>query len=113
LSIPLEVAHVVVVSLDGAPLATSRRMLLQVMTEEKATGFRTESLGERQQRIVSIGENPWLVRQPTGRVRLKRSDAARLRVTALDPFGLPTEHTTSADNITLQPTTVYYAIEGR
>jgi hypothetical protein len=113
LSIPLEVAHVVVVSLDGAPLATSRRMLLQVMTEEKATGFRTESLGERQQRIVSIGENPWLVRQPTGRVRLKRPDAARLRVTALDPFGLPTEHTTSADNITLQPTTVYYAIEGR
>ncbi len=47
LNIPRDVAHVLVVSLDSLPLATSKRMLLQVMTEEKATGFRSEPVGDR------------------------------------------------------------------
>jgi hypothetical protein len=38
----LDLAHLVVVSLDDQPLATSGRMLLQVMSEEKPTGFTTE-----------------------------------------------------------------------
>ena len=90
LSIPLDVAHAIVVSLDGQPLATSKRMLLQVMTEEKPTGFRTEPVGDRRHRIMSIGENPWLVRKLEGVVRLRRPDAAKLKVTALDQFGQPT-----------------------
>ena len=38
----LDNAHIVVVSLDGQPLARSHRMLLQAMSEEQSTGFTTE-----------------------------------------------------------------------
>ncbi len=111
LAIPLDVAHVIVVSLDGQPLATSKRMLLQVMTEEKPTNFRSEPLGDRRHRITSIGENPWLVRKLDGVVRLKRSDAGKLKVTALDSFGQPTSNTSPGDMIRLRPDTLYYSIE--
>ncbi|MBS0207234.1 MAG: hypothetical protein JSS49_30525 [Planctomycetes bacterium] len=109
-NIPRDVAHVLVVSLDAQPLATSKKMLLQVMTEEKATGFQTEPAGERRHRIRSIGQNPWLVRKLAGSVRLHRADAAKLKVTALDPFGQPTASTTTGDSILLQPETLYYSI---
>ncbi len=111
LSIPLDVAHAIVVSLDGQPLATSKRMLLQVMTEEKPTKFRFESLGDRRHRIISIGENPWLVRKLDGVVRLKRPDASKLRVTALDSIGQPTSNASPGDMIRLRPDTLYYSIE--
>lgn len=106
LSIPLDIAHAIVVSLDGQPLASSKRMLLQVMTEEKPTNFRTESLGDRRHRITSIGENPWVVRNLAGVVRLKRSDASKLKVTALDQFGQPTSNTSSGDTIRLRADTL-------
>src|SRR5436190_10591998 len=35
----LDNAHIILVSLDGEPLAKSRRALLQVMSEEETTGF--------------------------------------------------------------------------
>lgn len=111
LSIPLDVAHVIVVSLDGQPLATSKRMLLQVMTEEKPTNFRAESIGDRRHRILSIGESPWQVRKLAGIFRLKRPDAANLRVTALDQFGQPTANLSSGDAVRLREDTLYYAID--
>jgi hypothetical protein len=111
LSIPLDVAHAIVVSLDGRPLATSNRMLLQVMTEEKPTSFRSESLGDRRHRITSIGENPWLVRKLQGTVRLNRPDAAKLKVTALDQIGLPTSNKSSGNAIHLRADTLYYSVE--
>ncbi len=111
LSVPLDVAHVVVVSLDNQPLATSKRMLLQVMTEEKPTNFKSESLGDRRHRITSIGENPWLVHKLEGTVRLHRSDAAKLKVVALDQFGQPTSRSSKGDSIPLQPETLYYLID--
>lgn len=111
LQIPLDVAHVILVSLDDQPLATSKRMLLQVMTEEKPTGFRTESLGDRRHRIESIGTNPWQVRKLAGVVRMLRADATKLKVTALDQFGQPTSTTQTAGEIRLQPDTLYYSIE--
>jgi hypothetical protein len=39
----LDNGHLILVSLDGQPIAQSRRMLLQVMSEEQATGFATVS----------------------------------------------------------------------
>ena len=50
-------------SLDDQPLATSRKILLQVMTEEKATGFQTEPAGDGVKRIANIGRDPWLVKE--------------------------------------------------
>lgn len=111
ISLPLDIAHAVLVSLDGKPLSSSERMLLQVMTEEKATNFQAESLGDRRQRIVSIGTNPWLVRKLEGSVQIRRSDADKLKITALDQYGQPTKTILSGGTIRLQPETLYYLIE--
>ena len=46
-----------------------------------------------------------------GVVRLKRPGAAKLKVTALDPFGQPTSTTFAGDEIRLRPDTLYYSIE--
>lgn len=106
----LELGHLIAVALDGKPLAQSAKILLQVMSEEKPSGFATEPAGEGMQRIVNIGTNPWLVKQLRGTVRCKRPDASQLRVTALDLNGYPTGQVSTADNLTLQPATVYYLL---
>jgi hypothetical protein len=113
ISIPRDVAHAVVVSLDAQPLATSKRMLIQVMTEEKATGFQSEPVDGQRDRIVSIGESPWLVKKVAGVVKLHRPDAAKLKVTPLDQYGEPAATNPvklTGDAIQLQPDTLYYAI---
>jgi hypothetical protein len=106
----MELGHIVVVSLDANPLATSQRLLLQVMSEEKASGFVTEAAGAGTNRIVSIGSDPWLIRELKGAVGLKRGDAAQLKVTALDANGYPTGVVGTAQQIKLQPATMYYLI---
>jgi len=84
-----------------------------VMSEEKATDFRTEAVSENVKRIVSIGQDPWLVKEFSGEVRFRRADAAELTVTALDAGGYPLEKIGSASLIRLRPTTMYYVIESR
>ena len=106
----MELGHIVVVPLDGRPLRSSKRMLLQVMSEEKATGFQTEPAGEGVKRIVNIGTDPWLVKELQGTVSFKRPDADQLKVTALDFNGYPVTASGTAKTINLQPATVYYLI---
>lgn len=105
-----EIAHVAAVSLDDRPLATSDKILLQVMTEEKPDGFRSEIIASGENRIARIGGDPWLVRDVKGVVRFKRPDAARLKVTALDANGEPVKAIGTADSIKLVPGTLYYLI---
>ena len=107
----LELGAIVIAPLDGKPLATSSKMLLQVMSEEKATGFATEEAGPGLRRISNIGRDPWLVRQLNGTVRFKRPDAASLKVTALDFNGYAKKNLGQGGTITLQPEVVYYLIE--
>jgi hypothetical protein len=107
----LDLASILLVPLDGQPVATSAKLLLQVMTEEKATNFDAEPAGEGKFRIRSIGTDPWLFRAPRGTVTLKRSDAAQLKVTALDLNGYPTGPSSSGASIALQPDKAYYLIE--
>jgi hypothetical protein len=109
----LELGHVVAVSLDDQPLATSRKILLQVMTEEKPTDFRTSPDSGGLKRIDSIGRDPWLVKEIEGTVRFKRPDASQLKVTTLDPNGDPTNSVTSAAEIKLGKSVVYYLIEAQ
>ena len=85
----MPLGHIIAVSLDGQPLDRSRRILLQVMSEEQPTGFRMEPVGEGVKRIVSIGQDPWLVKECSGTVKFKRPDAARLKVEALDHSDFP------------------------
>lgn len=112
ISIPRDVAHVVVVSLDRKPLHSSKRMLLQVMTEEKATGFQSEPVEDQRRRIVSIGESPWLVKKLEGTVKFLRVDAEKLKITPLDQYGEPSNQqaTLSGESLSLQPDTIYYLI---
>ena len=107
---PMDLAHIVAVSLDNAPLSTSKRILLQVMSEEQTTGFETVKTADNLLGIVNIGTDPWRVRQLQGRVELLRKDAQTLVVVPLDLNGYPTSRHGTADCIELLPDTLYYLI---
>ena len=106
----LEVGNILVVALDGQPIATSSRIFVQAMSEEKATGFATEPAGAGVRRITSIGADPWLVKELSGALRFKRADADRLKVTALDLNGHPVRQIGTAKQFSLLPDTPYYLI---
>ncbi len=106
----LELGHIIAVALDNAPLEKSRRILLQVMSEEKETNRQTELVSPTVKRLVNIGTDPWRVRALEGTVRFKRADAAKLKVTALDFNGYTVGTVGTADMIKLRPTTTYYLI---
>lgn len=107
---PLDLAHIIVVPLDDKPLATADRILLQVMTEERSTGFATESLADGTVRILELGQNPWQVKSIAGKLAFRRQDAKQLKVKRLSLGGqVVAEHGTS-DSIDLDPTTLYYLI---
>ena len=106
----LELGHIVAVSFDGKPLATSSRILLQAMSEEKATDFSAEPVRGGEKKITSIGHDPWLAKEIDGVVKFKRPDAARLKVVALDFNGDPGKLMGTATEIRLAPSTIYYLI---
>lgn len=108
---PLDPGHVILVALDGQPLESSRRMLLQVMSEERATGFRTEPADEGSLRILDIGRKPWEVRRLEGRVSLTRVAAGAVSVQPLDAAGRPTGRRWQGNSWDLEPRTVYYLVE--
>jgi hypothetical protein len=110
LQCPLDLAHLVLVALDGLPLRTSKRILLQVMSEEKNSGFRTVPQGAINL-IESVGTDPWRIRKLAGTVRLTRPDAASLKVTALDAQGSSAGPAGRADAIALAPDRLYYLVE--
>ncbi|UBF24997.1 hypothetical protein K9N68_25665 [Kovacikia minuta CCNUW1] len=106
----LDYGTILLVALDDRPIAQSRRMLLQVMSEEQNFGWR--SSGKPRKTIQSIGNPPIVVRTLSGQVSLKRSDAANLKVQALDINGYPTHSRVgNAAQINLLPDTFYYLIE--
>lgn len=110
ISSEMELGHIIAVSLDGLPLATSHRILLQVMSEEKPTGFQADEISPGVKRIVNIGRDPWLVKELKGSISFKRLDASALKVTALDFNGYPSGGAGTAAALTLHPKTMYYLI---
>lgn len=108
----LDLAHIVAVTLDNEPLATSKRILLQVNSEEQATGFTTEPAGPGVKRITNIGRDPWQLKRLSGKVAFRRADAAELKVTPLDFNGYPAARSEPIDaaSFRLLPTTLYYLI---
>jgi hypothetical protein len=80
------------------------------MSEEQETNHQTEPMNATVKRIVNIGTDPWQVKNLNGIVRFKRSDAAKLKVTALDFNGYPNGAIGHAEEIHLQPRTLYYLI---
>lgn len=107
----MDLLAVVLVPLDSRPLETSERMLLQLMSEEKATGFDAEELGGGRFKIRDIGADPWLFRNIEAKLSIKRTDAAALKVTALDLNGYPAGEAGTGAEIRLKAGCVYYLIE--
>lgn len=104
---PSDNAHIIVVALDDQPLATSKRMLLQVMTEEQGTGFATEPAENGRKRITNIGKDPWQIRRIAGEVAFKTPVKAQ----ALDYNGYPKgEPLAAGASIKLEPATIYYLL---
>src|SRR4051812_22481738 len=106
----LDLGHVVAVALDDQPLSKSRRILLQVMSEERESNQKTEPVSTGVKRIANIGTDPWQVKELQGTVRFKRADAAELKVTALDFNGYPAGRPASGPEIKLRSDTIYYFI---
>jgi hypothetical protein len=105
----LKLGHIVMVSLDNQPIASSAKMLLQVMSEEKPAGFVTEPAGNLL-KIVNIGHDPWMVKNLDGKIRFKRANAKSLRIQPLDFNGYPAGPLQTNDVIALDPATIYYSI---
>jgi hypothetical protein len=109
----LDLAHVIAVALDDKPLAESRQILLQVMSEERASGFETEPATAGTKRITNIGHDPWEIKKLSGAVTFDRPDAAKLKVVPLDFTGRPVGAPAGpANEIKLQPRTLYYLVSG-
>ena len=124
ISLQNEYGTVLVVSLDGKPLKESARILVQVMTEEQQYGYKTEpakhSFAKGQAeidclKVVTTGDAPICVRKFAGSVSLKRADAGKLKVTALDPNGHTIKELPAGSGdslkIELLPDCLYYAIQ--
>jgi len=107
----LDLAHIILVSLDDQPLATSKKILLQAMTEEKPSNFQTTPTNKKgEYKIQNIGQDPWQIREIQATIRLHRPDAPTLKITPLDPNGNPLPPLPSTAEFQLQPTTLYYLI---
>ena len=66
-----EYASILAVSLDGKPLASSGRILVQTATEDIPFGFRTEKSGKKKT-ITALGGYPLIVRSIKAHIVIKR-----------------------------------------
>ncbi|MEZ5327353.1 MAG: hypothetical protein R3F19_20070 [Verrucomicrobiales bacterium] len=80
-------ASLLVVSMDGADLAQSKRILIQVGTIARPHGWKTEPAGNGEQRITDLGSSPWNIENVDIDLQLK--NAVVSKATALDANGLP------------------------
>ncbi|MBW7456810.1 hypothetical protein K0U00_22505, partial [Paenibacillus sepulcri] len=109
---------VMVISLDDLPIASSKKLLIQAVTEDKSYGFESETVtedGVAKQKIVSLGEGPMNVRDIDASVLLKGMTDIN-RIYALDPNGYVKEEvqgTAAAGGfqIPLRPDALYTLVE--
>lgn len=107
----LDNAHIVLVTLDNKPVVQSSKMLLQVMSEERATGFATGDEGHGVRKITSTGRDPWQVKRLEGTVTFKSKRP--LICQPLDLQGYPkgeAEPLDSSGGLSLRPDVIYYFI---
>ena len=107
-------ATILAVSLDDLPLATSKRVLIQVGTAARPTGWATkdaqvkESEGKviRGLEVVSTGKPPWRIAESEFGLSLKNPNLSK--ATLLDPAGYPAGNvavTRARTGITFTPPT--------
>jgi hypothetical protein len=115
-------AAVLAVSLDGRPLAESGKVLIQVGTRSRPTGWqdRPETLEVKGQppapglEILNIGTAPWMVENTEGAVAVKNSTLTR--ATLLDAnfnaaADVPVRRDGGALRLTLPPHAMYVVLQ--
>lgn len=98
---------ILVVALDGKPIAESSKLLVQVMSEQQNNGWKTQ--GEPLKTITSFGTPPLVVREFSGSIQLEgdRNWTATRIGPNLAPLGEPTA---IGQTLTLDKTTPYYLL---
>jgi hypothetical protein len=116
-------ATVIVVSMDDRPLASSRKILVQVGTSARPTGWKTRAAefpGEDGKtlvqgfQVVNVGTPPWRV--VNTEIGLVVRNPGLTRATLLDPAGypvnvVPTGRAGNDLSLTLPPRTMYLVLE--
>jgi len=106
----LETGTVCVVALDGQPVDFSRRMLVQVFSEESNAGYNAQQVGNLSV-VRSTGRPPLLVKAIEGGITFLRPDADELFSTALDANGNPLLPAGLGPALRFLPSTMYYLVE--
>jgi hypothetical protein len=110
-----EYASIVVISLDGLPIAQSKKVLIQAMTEERPFGFRAEA-----GKITDLGGPPIGVRKIQAKVTLPwdagAAGAGAMRARPLDENAYLTGNSVNAiagpkQGIELAPDAIYHFVE--
>lgn len=111
LTTDMEYGTLLWVALDHLPLSQSKKMLLQVMTEEKNYGW--ETIGEGPLRIENLGSVPLVVKNFQGKLEGKLIESfGEFQVTPLDFNGYPkSKATKQKGKILFESPTIYYLIE--
>lgn len=81
-----EYVSVLAVSMDGANLSDSERVLLQVGTTARPHGWKTVSAGGEKRKITDLGSSPWNIENANADVSL--SNSSLTQATLLDANGL-------------------------
>jgi hypothetical protein len=112
-----EYATVQVVALDDRPIGESGKLLVQVGTTNRLTGWTTTPLDEDgpepKRKIVLTGKPPYRIEHTQARLTL--ANPGITRATRLDPHGYPTQDvaiTRQGDRVTLTlpPNTLYLVL---
>jgi hypothetical protein len=109
-----EFSSVMVISLDDQPLKTSKKILIQAMTQEQPYGFKVE-----EDKIADLGGAPFGVKKIDARVSIRLEGAGEPAVMALDENGYATSKpvSTSGDGIKaplviqLAEDSIYYVVQ--
>jgi hypothetical protein len=104
---PLDVAHILVVAVDGKPIGHSAKMLLQLMSEEQNSGFQAEEISPGTKKITKLGSDPWEVKRLAGNVEFKNGPVS---LAPLDYNGYPARKEIVGKSFDLLPDTIYYLV---
>ena len=81
-------AHVVVVSLDGKPIADSGRLLAQCVTAARPTDWQVQVSEDGARQIENLGHSPWRIERTQATVEV--ANATLTSAVALDTMGRAT-----------------------
>jgi hypothetical protein len=116
-----EYAAIAIVPLDDKTIATSGKLLVQIGTLSRPTGWKERPLKIPQEhgsldgaRIIEVGTDPWQIEKTRATIVIRNASLAT--ATALDPNGMrvaevPLEKASGAIKIVLPPDAMYLCLQ--